>query len=305
MPVSRAEFYQTLQEMLKTSADPLLQDTLPLSSPSNLSARVLRHGLAVTAFAMLEQYIIGIFDDLVGRAATGGVVFANLTDSMKQFILVDSVSGLATRLGFIKNQSDRIAFADTHVAALAGYNAVPPTYTAHGFKAKGANVGHEDVKQAFGAFGLDNAWGRMDAIAAQFGGAALSLNNEFKTLASARHRSAHDPVSAIPVSDLQSNIHSAIVIGICCDVLGKNVGTALASCVDATKLVSSVQTYSRPVRYLDEQTDGSWLERRSPTNRAVKKYPNKVDGITGATARGGTPFVVIRNSSHLPIELAG
>lgn len=302
----RREFFSTLEQMLKVSGEALLQDRLPLADPANLSARVLRLGLAVSAFAMLEKYVSAVFEHLVEKDVSNAYVgFAGLPDVIRDFIVVDAAIGMNNRLSFVKGSPDRLNYTMKTLDFVVKYKEVPPAYTALGFSPKGSNVGHEDIKQAFSTFGIKDAWGKMNELAASYGGAVLSLKQNYKALSEARHKAAHDPVSSIPVADLQSHIRSAIVIGICCDVLAKNAGAAIKACRDKKDLEKDVAAYRRASRFLDEQTDGSWLERASPAAKGTKRYPNRADGIAGATARAGTPFVVVRDQTGQPIELAG
>lgn len=302
----RREFFSTLEQMLRVSSEPLLQDKLPLTDPANLSARILRHGLAVSAFSMLEKYVGAVFEHLlVEDLGKSKMAFADLPDNIRDFIVVESVVGMSNRLSFIRTSPDRLNYVDQTLALVTKYKAVPPAYTALGFSPKGSNVGHEDIKQAFGVFGVRDAWGKMNLLAATFGGAVLSLRDNFIALGSARHRAAHDPVSSIPVADLQSNIRSAIVIGICCDVIAKNAGAAIRACRNKNNLENDVARFSRASRFLDQQIDGSWLERASPMHRGAKRYADRPAGITGARARGGRPFVVVRDTTGQPVELAG
>ncbi len=302
----RREFFGTLEQMLKVSGEPLLQDRLPLADPANLSARVLRLGLAVSAFAMLEKYISAVFEHLVEKdVSRAHMGFAALPDDIRDFIVVDAAIGMNNRLSFVKGSPDRLNYITQTLDLVVKYKEVPPAYTALGFSPKGSNVGHEDIKQAFSTFGVKDAWGKMNALAAAYGGAVLSLNENYRALSNARHKAAHDPVSSIPVADLQSHIRSAIVIGICCDVLAKNAGAAIKACLDKKDLEKDVAAYQRASRFLDEQADGSWLERASPAAKGAKRYPSRADGIAGAMVRTGAPFVIVRDQTGQPIEVAG
>lgn len=302
----RQEFFGTLEQMLKVSGEPLLQDRLPLTDPANLSARVLRLGLAVSAFAMLEKYVGAVFDYLVEKDVSAARLgFAALPDSIRDFIVVDSTIGMNNRLSFLRGSPDRLNYVTQTLELVIKYKDAAPSYTALGFSPKGSNVGHDDIKQAFGTFGVKDAWGKMNSLAAAFGGATLSLQQNYKNLSAARHKAAHDPVSSIPVADLQSNIRSAIVIGICCDVLAKNAGAAIKACQDKKNFEKDVAAYSRETRFLDEQPDGSWLERASPAHRGAKLYPSRAIGVAGALARAARPLVIVRDRTGQPIELAG
>ena len=43
--------------MLELSKNPLLTDVFPPTDPHNIGARILRRGLAVSAFSLLEAYL--------------------------------------------------------------------------------------------------------------------------------------------------------------------------------------------------------------------------------------------------------
>lgn len=305
MNLFREQFYITLQEMLRVSSEPFLQDSLPLSKPSNISARVLRLGLAVTAFSMLEKYIQHIFDDLVILASASPVPYGDLSDDFREFIVVDAITGINNKLNFIKSSADRISFINSEILKIAKFKDNPPTYTAHGFNTKGSNINHENIKRAFAAFGYKDAWTKMNLLAASLGSANLSLVNEFQNLAKARHRAAHDPVSSLPVSDLQANIRASIIIGICVDICSNNVGNAIKISLKSTDISNNIKNIQRPIRFLDLQSDGKWREHTKSTSRAVKIHTEKTEAINVAANRREKPFVVVRDASLLPIELGG
>jgi hypothetical protein len=292
--------------MLKVCNEQLLQDVFPPSDPRNISARILRHGLAVSAFSMLEKYIIDVFEYLLEKdISNSNLNFTNLPEGYKKFILIDSIIGLSNKMNTIKNFSDKFEFVQSNIALLSQYAATPPKYTALGFSPRGSNVGHDDIKRAFGTFGVKDAWGRMNNIAATFGGAALSLETNFKNLSNARHRSAHDPMSSIPIKDLESNIRSAIVIGICCDVMAKNLGLAIQMCRKESEIQKRIDNYWKASRFLDQQTDGTWLERSTINHRSAKRYKDRISGVAGVAGRRGAPFVIVRDTTGQPIELVG
>ncbi|WP_188849977.1 hypothetical protein [Aureimonas glaciei] len=255
---------------------------------------------------MLEKYVAAVFDHLVEEDVSAALLsFSAMPDTIRDFILVDATIGMNNRLSFLRGSSDRLNYVAGKLELVVKYKDASPFYTALGFSPKGSNVSHEDIKKAFRTFGVIDAWGKMNTLAAALGGAALSLEENYKNLASARHKAAHDPISSIPVADLQSNIRSAIVIGICCDVMAKNAGSAIRICRHKKNLETDVAAYARAMRFLDEQQNSSWLERPSVGSRGTKAYPDRATGIAGARARVAKPFVIVRDKTGQPIELAG
>ncbi|OCJ42746.1 hypothetical protein [Agrobacterium tumefaciens] len=302
MSVYRGEFYDALQAMLRVVTEPILTDVFPLTDKHNISARMLRTGLSVSAFALLERYVKSVFDALVTDLAGTRVKYTDFSDTLKKFLVVDSVAGLSNSASFIKDAVLKLNHLETQVGKLANFASNPPIYTAFGFSPSGSNVGHEDIKQGFKAFGVTNAWGKLTGIASIIGSGSLSLENDYIALARSRHVSAHTAAN-IPTSDLISNLNAAIVIGISVDILGMHLGKAIKNCRTASDLDTSVAGMNFNVRFLDFGTDGKWHERASSASRIVKKYPDREEGKAGMLARRSAIPVVVRNSSSTPIEL--
>src|SRR3569623_3594459 len=93
----RAPFYDNLSAMLMLADDPLLIDTLPAGDPHNVAARILRLGVAVTAFSALESYIYECFQRAAGRLTIAKLKYTDFPDALKEFLIVKAVAGLANR----------------------------------------------------------------------------------------------------------------------------------------------------------------------------------------------------------------
>ncbi|WJR67814.1 HEPN domain-containing protein [Neorhizobium sp. CSC1952] len=304
MTIFRAEFYEALQAMLRATDEPLLTDQLAITSEHNTRARILRHGIAVSAFAMLERYVKNVFEHMMKELAQSSILYNDLPDKLRRFIIVDSVAGLNNGAYFIRDEVQKINYIETHIASISLYKDNPPTYTHLGFSPTGSNVGHEDIKKGFAAFGVQDPWGKLTTLSASVGSAYLNLQDQYKTLASARNSSAHDPAGNIPTTTLQSNLTAVIALGISIDLLGHAVGKAAKLCTDKTKFDTDVNKVTPSIRFLDEQLDGKWAERASTLGKIIKRYPNRLAGTASASARTSNPAVVIRDTSGKPISLA-
>lgn len=299
----REEFYDTANTIFDATNDPLLQDVLPIGSNHNTRARVLRLGLAVSTFSTLENYITNVFAKLVYSASLSSIAFDFLPDSARRFILVDALVGAVTRMSFIRGLPDKILFADQHLTTMSGLRTTPRAYSSLGFSPKGSNVGHDDVKDALAAFGVRDPWREMGVIAGKIGLGSVDLRSDFIALSRSRHAAAHQSTSNIPTSTLQSLVRSALVIGMSCDILAGNTAEAIRTCTRPAALVATVQRFARPIRFLDPQSDGSWLETAEGRRRASQRHQSKSAGIGVALARRGMPFVVIRDTQRLPTAL--
>lgn len=302
MGASRAEFFLTLRCMLRLSRTELLTDTFPPTDAHNVGARILRHGLSVTAFALLEKYSESCFSELMANIGTSPVKYPLFKDQLKKFLTIDAVSGLSNRISFL-DPADRQPFVDSQIKLLAAYDSVPAVYTALGFSPRGSNVSNEDIKTAFVACGVEKPWDKLSQIATAVGSSRVSLSSDYQNLAKTRHSSAHNPTGNVTSSDLQTNIDTAIVIGIAIDVLSSAIAKAFSGARSPATLDSAIQGITHRFRFIDEQPDGSWMERID--GRAVKKYANEAAAINGALARSRRASIIARDTRQVPVAMIG
>jgi len=288
--------------MLALSDEPLLTDDFPPAAPHNIGARLLRHGLAVTAFSSLEKYVGSRFDELLGKIQASRIPYSAFSEELKLFLTRDAAAGLLNRVSFLE-ESGRQGYFDTSIVRVAGYQSVPAVYTAFGFSPRGSNVGHEDIKKALAALGLKDAWGRLLNVTGSIGSARVSLMDDYRNLAKTRHKSAHDPDSNVPTSDLKTHIENCILIGIAVDVLTCELADAYIGAKSIADLGSRLASISPAFRFVDQQSNGAYAERAGLSGRTVKRYPTEPAAIAGAKARASPAFIVVRSVSTLPLAL--
>lgn len=302
MQAARIEYYAALRSMLALAGDRLLTDTFPPNAPHNRGARILRHGLAVAAFSSLEKYIETRFQHLMRSFTSSPLSYAAFSNDLKRFLTVEAVVGLATKTKF-RAHADRQLFSESALKEIGGYLAGTAPYSAFGFSPRGSNVSRTDIESAFKACGLAHCWTHMGSISSAIGASRVSLAVDFDQLARTRNRSAHDPSGNVPTANLVAHIETAILIGIAADILSTAIERAYASSSTTAQLRVAITGMSYPVRYVDEQSDGSWLER-SATGYALKRYATELAAVTGAQARRSASSVVLRDTRQVPIGLA-
>lgn len=294
------QFYETLRMMEALSAEALLSDTFPPQNSHNNSARILRLGLAVSAFALLEKYIEGKFDELMQQASACVIPYASFPDGFRQFITTHAVGGLANRASFL-DRGDALTFVESAIARVSAFGAVPPGYTALGFSPRGSNVGDRDIEAAFAAVGVAGVWATLSAITHELGGGRVSLKSDYRNLARTRHRSAHNASHNVPTADLVTHIRTATIFGVAVAILTTVVGRAYRFAATKPQLAGSLNALAREYRFLDEEASGTWIERTDPAGRAIKRYPDRDAAVAGARLRTGTRFIVFRDKSRVPV----
>lgn len=303
MLAARQEFYATINAMRSITEAPLLLDVLPVGAPQNVTARILRHGLAVSAFSLLERYLKEVFSHLVTEIQNSKIGITDFPLKLQKFLIVDSISGFNNKISFIRDDIDKISYVLANINQLHGFMIAPPKYSATGFSPSGSNIGHEDVKRGFRSFLVSNPWGKMTTIATDIGAATLSLEDDFKALARARHQAAHDPAGNIPTANLQAHLGAATTIAMTADLLGCAVSDAIVSCKKKADFEAGINNARCHFRFLDDLSNGRWAEKKPDGKRVVRLHVDRSVGVATVSKRSGTPRVVIRNSKSQPIEL--
>ena len=301
--MDRQLFFQSLGRMLALSNEPLLVDRLPINDINNVSARILRLGLSVTAFASLERYVEDCFGLAVQSLAGARIGYSNFPEDLRSFLTVKAVEGLATKGGFVP-APDRLAYFESHIPKVAKYAETPPIFTSLGFSPRGSNVAASDIAAAFNVLKVKKPWTVLSSIAASMGGASLDLENDFTNLSKTRHRAAHNPQFNIPTSDLQNNLRAAIAIGISVDILAKLVSDRWAAAGRISEVSAQVAALIYPMRFIDDGVGSIFIERAASTGRAVKHYVSESLAVTGAAGRSTSSFVIRRDASGRPLALA-
>ena len=302
MSVSRREFYSDARQMLDLAKNPLLVDTFPPNAQQNISARILRRGLAVSAFSLPEGYMEKRLEELVFDLSASPISYSDMGSKLKRFLTVETVLGFATKLNFTKN-ADQLQLAEDLLARLIGHMSVPPSYTAIGFSPKGSNISKDDIKTALAALGADDGWTRLSRIARDIGSTRLSLEGEYANLANIRNRAAHDSAVNVPTTDLQAHLEVVNVIGITFDIMCSSLVSTYLKARTPAHVAAGFAILAPSYRFIDHQVDGRWFERAKTTGRVVKSYSTELEARTVAGTRTGGGFIVIRDIKQLPIEL--
>ncbi len=289
--------------MLSLTGAGLLTDILPTSSPHNVAAKILRQGVAISAFASLEKYLEARVDAIIQRIPSSAIAGAALGDDLRYFLSGDAVIGLANRVNFAE-KSARQNYIDTKLALLSQYSAVPATYTSLGFSPRGPNVSEGDVSRALSVFTVDKPWKRLGDIARDLGSTRLNLKDDFVNLSKTRHRAAHEPGSNIPTADLKTHVETTILIAACFDCMAETITRALASATNFNNFKAIVAATTLSYRFVDEEVSGTWVERTSDGTKVLKRHASEQLALSSAASRGGTAIVVARDTQSVPLAIA-
>jgi RiboL-PSP-HEPN len=303
MSVARSAFYETIRVMRSLAQNPLLTDLTVSASEHNIRARILRNGLIISSFALMESYLEDRLDEKIRELSNSAISYSSFNEPLRSFLTVEAIKGLATRIGF-SDRSDQLQLAERLLVDAAGFRAAPPNYTGLGFSPKGSNISENDIKNLFSAFGVTDSWRLLSNLCAKLGSARVSLRDDFKNFLRARNKSAHDSTTNVPTADVETHLATALLIGITSDIVVTNTIDCFVvkrTTAAAELAANSIATLS--IRFFDEQGGGAWAERVDINGRVIKRYSDRAAGMTEVRSRSRPLPIVVRNTSLVPMEL--
>jgi hypothetical protein len=273
------------------------------STPHNQRAKVLRNGLIVCLFNMLEQFLKERFGELAKTLSGTAIPYSDFPDSLKLLFSIRAIDGLRGFLRF-SDRSLRLSLFDAYISPIGGMNSAPPNFSHFGFGHERSNINDGEVASTLSAFGVEECWKLMGAIAARTGIARASLKDDFQLIGSLRNAAAHSPTANITTSDLEmaASIVTATAIGF--DLVATAAVQSYCSLPSASKIKQAVKSPSIRLRFLDHVRDNTWREKGEAAKRYLRTHPNLVTAKAMASGRPGASreTIVVRSASLIPVE---
>jgi len=214
MSIARSNFQSRISTLIKCLNDPAVADGFPSDIQKNSVASMFRNGLAVLAFAIIEDFIRDRTAEILKLFSSTTVKFEDLSEDLQKAVTVTALSGIlfrakyqekADRIPWVLNQIPPIANASTNIANLSQFS----------FGQSTSNLSDDEPSKILASFGVTNGWKSIGLTAKRIGlGGVLDYAQEFKLLAKRRHSAAHNVATKIPLDDLLNSVKT--IMGICC-----------------------------------------------------------------------------------------
>jgi len=196
-----------------------VMDFTPSDVKHNSIARMLRNGLAVVAFATLEDFIKSRSSEILNQIGTTGIQFRQLPEKLRNAVTFESIKALQYQVSIIDENTDKIAYIQSMCKKIASTALPPIDIMDHSFAYEQANVNAETIKKILLSFGVIDPWKQISNLSNNAGLTALSLDIIFKNAANRRHRAAHVANTITPQNDIIGFVKEAIGIAFGFDAL--------------------------------------------------------------------------------------
>ena len=206
-------------------------------SPHNSVANLLRKGLCIVAFNILEDYIKNKANEALAELATSTITYSNLPDFLQEEAVVKALKSLNFQIGILKNSVPDIRpIIQTETKKISSTALFPFEFSKYTLLSSGSNIGGGEVTDVLKAFGITGGWAQLKNISDSIGGGIPDLSQAFNNASARRHSSAHSASFNYNHSWLR-NLKSEIL--------------AIAASIDIAVSVRCRQARTKPLVKLD------------------------------------------------------
>lgn len=305
MSAARHTFLERIMAFKTALDEPALISSAPSEIDHNNTARLLRNGLAVVGFAILEDFVRTRLKEVLSRIGNSRIPFDELPSRLREAAVLGAVRALAYQGGLRRKQKDDyISFIQEHGQLIGSTRSASYEISAMALGWDQPNLSDTDIFEILGVFKIQDGWGNIDGLAKRVGLSSPSLRDAFRQAAVRRHRAAHSADPDTEVTHLISFIPQAIAIALGFDAL---ISRSLRSLLDqdATYLSDDgcVKASEIKARFIDPN-GAIWCESKEGSKRAVKRNAD-VDWLTRnclARLDARNDLVIVRDRSLQPTK---
>lgn len=241
-------------------------------------ANLLRKGLAIVAFNILEDFIKKRSGESLEMLSNCGISFSNLTAAMQEAAIYDSLNALVFRAKIEKKDGgDWRALIQDETLKIHSTKGQPFQISPLSFAYAGSNVASREITDILAAFGIKSGWNMVKKVCDAIGGGLPDPSQTYKNAFDRRHSSAHAADFVYAYSWLAAIKDEILAIAASLDILltarCRQVSGDLTSAVDAHD-ISVALNY----KFL-EKNGGFYRETSSIGGRSRKNWSALGDAL--------------------------
>lgn len=279
-------------------------EVLPLSLTQrshNEKARMLRNGLAIISFNILEDFIKRRVGEAFKYIGTCGIAFNDLPDTIIEASVFNALKGIIQRAENLKRTTgDHISFIQEQTRFLSSTLDANYELSEYSFGWDKSNLSSSDLTSIFKIFGIEGGWNSVQNISSMINISLVSPSEIFSNAALRRHRAAHNPNSDAPLNDLTDFVLQAKIISLAIDVLiSKSLKHILNNERDFLQGNMKTTPSQIKLRFL-KFVDGIWKEYLGNNTRAYRTNTNFdiIFNESKSRALNNNEILVVKPNEH-------
>ncbi|MFJ4017950.1 hypothetical protein [Microbacterium sp. NPDC090014] len=255
----------------------------PVVRASDPAGDILRRGVAISAYNLLETFIEGRLEELTVHINLTHLHFADLSDRLQQLATQNLLNVASARARRMTKQDVRTfveGLGRSLAAVHGGINLSSLTWLW-----SGSNMGADDFVTILKAFHVKDTMRAVDDLAHRFGfPKTLDPKGELHEFGQQRHRAAHNSAHQITNLWIPSAIDQLVKFSITFDAFA-SVGAGALRRGDADFLADDNWTTGNlGIRRITERANGVWAEHTETGGTRAVKIDRDLHTLTLAAA---------------------
>lgn len=277
---AKSDLFLRLQHLNAAVNLPNLVDIGILPSEYNGVANLLRKGLGIVAFNILEDFIKIKATETLETLSNSLIAFTNLTDSLQESAVFGALRTLSFRAGLEKKEGGdyKLLIQDESLKIHSTKGIGIFELSKFSFFHSSSNISATEIPDFLKALGINGGWATLKQVSDAIGGGLLDLSQSYNNAASRRHSAAHTTsfyYNITWISNIKNDILAItasfdILITARCRQVNSNPGNRLDS-----HDINNALNY----RFLEFSSGNTYRETTAIGGRSRKNWPNLNDAV--------------------------
>lgn len=293
MSVARSNFLNRIAIFKRVLSSDSLRDNGVAASPHNEKARILRNGISIIAFTILEDFIKDRTGEILQKLGTATFAFNQLSAETQESTTFHALKSIYERaLNLKRSNEDWLTFIQNETAHIASTANLPFSISKFSLGWDKSNLAKDDIHKFMKSFGVSGGWNSIYEVTVKANSALISPDTFFTNAASRRHKAAHNPNANSLYADLIDFSNTVKVFALSYDALiSKGVINIL------TKKTANVSHVDISFRFLLKDS-GLWKEYKANSTKIIRSDNNyhRILAKTKFRADKKNEFLIIKQA---------
>lgn len=285
---ARAEFLRTLSSLRRATELPQVLVSNPPDAEHDGVARLLRNGLAISAFATLEAFVSDRTSELLHEISQGTVAFNDLPKGLQIASTQQVVQVLGAEVQRrIRAEEDPTTLIQDTARALTSTGTANLELSPLSLRWPGSNLSSSDIASILTRLGIGgDAWAQLTMVARGCGFNVTALQRTFTGMMRQRHQAAHEARYEASVIAVRALPNSALALAVGFDALASRAARLCK--LGDTGYLGGAQVLANQIALRKVIKVGARWKEYNPnqTARARRVYASRDDALNGAVAAG-------------------
>lgn len=189
---AKLELFSRLKYLDAALALPQMIDDGIAQSAHNGVANLLRKGVGIVAFNILEDYIKNRSYEALTFLSASGILFEKLTEPLQKASITGVLGALSVRAGLLqKAGEDWKSLVQDETLKIHSTKNATFELSKYSFFSANSNINPGEIGEFLNAFGIPGGWSSLKKVSDQIGGGLPDLAQSYRNAADRRHRAAH------------------------------------------------------------------------------------------------------------------